>query len=194
MSDSEKLYESDEVIHLINSVRDGDQSAFQKLADAYSPLIDSLVVKFYNGDVFALNRDDLRQEAVLRFYNSIMTYDTDQAEVEFGLYAKICISNALVSQIRLHKKHTAEQLTESPNFLSFVHDSEDPSDRVLEEERIKALYALVRKNLSVYEYRVWRLYMSGGTAKDISTVVGADEKSVSNAIYRIRKKLKALLL
>ena len=124
----------------------------------------------------------------------MLTYDTEQSEVEFGLYAKICISNALISQLRVQKKHTAEQFTESLNTFILVHDSEDPSDKVLEEERVKALYSLIRKNLSNYEYRIWRLYMSGGTARDISAVVGADEKSVGNAIYRIRKKLRELLL
>jgi DNA-directed RNA polymerase specialized sigma24 family protein len=94
----------------------------------------------------------------------------------------------------LQKKHTAEQLAESREAFIFVHDSDDPSQKILEEERVKALYSLIRKNLSPYEYRIWQLYMSGRSAKDISLVVGADEKSVGNAIYRIRKKLRALLL
>ena len=194
MSRSKKTTEQDMVIDLIKSVREGDQKSFCELVEKYDPLIESLVFKFYDSDIKGLVRDDLRQEAVLRFYNSILTYDTEQCEVEFGLYAKICISNALISQIRLQKKRTAEQLAEEQNVLFFEHDSEDPSDRILEEERVKTLYSLIRKNLSPYEYRVWQMYMSGRTAKDISVIVDSDERSVSNAIYRIRKKLRALLL
>ena len=194
MSSSENRSENKDVICLIERVRNRDQGAFKELADRYAPLIESLVNKFYDSEISGMNREDLRQEAILRFYNSILTYDTEQSEVEFGLYAKICISNALISQLRVQKKHTAEQFTESLNTFILVHDSEDPSDKVLEEERVKALYSLIRKNLSNYEYRIWRLYMSGGTARDISAVVGADEKSVGNAIYRIRKKLRELLL
>ena len=194
MGNSEKRSENKDIICLIERVRARDQVAFKEMVDRYNPLIESLVFKFYDSEISGMNRDDLRQEAILRFYNSILTYDTEQSEVEFGLYAKICISNALVSQLRIHKKHSAEQFTESLNTFIPVHDSEDPSDKVLEEERIKALYALIRKNLSGYEYRIWRLYMSGGTARDISAVVDADERSVNNAIYRIRKKLRALLL
>jgi DNA-binding CsgD family transcriptional regulator len=51
----------------------------------------------------------------------------------------------------------------------------------------------VRNNLSQYEYKVWSLYVSGKTAKDIGKIVGVDEKSVNNAIYRIRKKLRERL-
>ena len=94
----------------------------------------------------------------------------------------------MVSQLRLHKKHTLEQATESINTVVFVHDSEDPSRRVLEEERVKALYSVFRQNLSPFEYNVWNMYISGRTAKEIGSIVNKDEKSVSNAIYRIRKK------
>ena len=190
MSRSKRMSENDSVVGLIKSFRGGDQSAFKELVEKYDPLIDSLVSKFFDSDIEGLSRDDLRQEAILRFYNSILTYDTDQCEVEFGLYAKICISNALISQLRLQKKRTAEHLTELQDTFFFVNDSEDPSDRILEEERIKSLYSLIRKNLSPYEYRIWQLYMSGHTAKDICIVVESDERSVANAIYRIRKKLK----
>ena len=136
---------------------------------------------------------DLRQEAILNFYNSILNFDTEQSEVEFGLYSKICISNALISQLRLHKKHTAEQLSASLNNMFFVHDSEDPSERILEEERVQALHSLISKNLSKYEYRIWQLYMSGRTAKEIGDTVGKSEKSIENAIYRTRKKLRSIL-
>lgn len=181
------------VISLIEDARRENQEAFSALLSKYRPLIESQVSKFYSEEIVGLNRDDLRQEAVLTFYNSILTYDIEQSEVEFGLYAKICISNALISQLRVHKKHTAEQLTESSNTMFFVHDSEDPSNDILEEERVIALYSVIRKNLSAFEYRVWQLYMSGRTARDIGTLVGKDERSVNNAIYRIRKKLRALL-
>ena len=194
MNRAKKMSESDDVVCLIEKVRNGDQSAFKELVVRYDPLIETLVFKFFDDDVSGLNRDDLRQEAVLRFYNSILTYDIEQSDVEFGLYAKICISNALVSQLRLQKKHTAEQLAESQDASIFVHDSDDPSYKILEEERVKALHSLIRKNLSPYEYRIWHFYMSGRTSKEISTLVGTDEKSVGNAIYRIRKKLRALLL
>jgi len=178
---------------LVERVRSGDQSAFSDLVNMYEPLIESLISKFYNENIMGLNKDDLRQEAILKFYKSILTYDTDQSDVEFGLYAKICVSNALISQARLQKKRMIEPSTES--FDSLVEsDPQDPSVIVLEEERITALYAMIRKNLSGYEYKIWQLYASGRTAKDIGSLIGTSEKSVNNAIYRIRKKLRAQLL
>lgn len=182
-----------EIHALIERVRTGDQQAFALLLAQYRPLIEASVAKFANEEWARSHREDLRQEATLVFYNSILTYDMEQSEVDFGLYAKICIFHALISQLRWQKKQVAEQWTESADDLLFVRDSEDPTADVLERERIQSLYSVIRQNLSALEYQVWQWYMAGRTAKEIGAQIGKDERSVHNAIYRIRKKLRSLL-
>ena len=169
----------------IRKVRQGDQKAFEGLAEQYAPLIDSLTARFC--------REDLRQEAMVVFYHSILTYDLEQSEVEFGLYAKICISNALISQFRLRKRQRAEQVLRLAEELPEPNDTEDPTAKLLEQERLDALWSVIEENLSRLENRIWRLYMSGRTAKEIASLVGKDEKAVTNGIYRIRRKLRDLL-
>ena len=180
---------------LILRVREGDGGAFESLLQLYTPLIEASVSRvLIDDELFRLYADDFRQEATVVFYNSILTYDMEQREVEFGLYARICISNALVSQLRILKKRNTERLSATSEDGLFTNDSEDdPSVKILEQESLRALYSVIRKSLSDFEYRVWRLYMSGRTAKQIGEVVCKDERSVANAVYRIRKKLRALL-
>ena len=189
--------EKQDLYALIRSVNAEDsasrQSAFEELLRRYEPLLASLVAKYSDTSDTGLCHEDLYQEATVAFYHSILAYDTEQTEVEFGLYAKICISNALVSQLRKWKHRPFEPLVESEHENFFVHESEDPSEGILEQERVQALYLVIRNRLSPLEYRIWRYYMSGRTAKEIGTMVGKDEKSVSNAVYRIRKKLRAVL-
>jgi len=183
----------EDVRELIISVRNGDENAFASLLEQYRPLIDASIARFNSDESFSLYREDLRQEASVVFYNSIVAYDLEQNEVEFGLFAKICIHNALVSVLRTLKKRSAEQLTETAENLLTVQDFEDPSSRTLERERLKSLYAVIRNSLSDLEYSVWQLYMSGRSAAEIAQLVGTDTKSVTNAIYRIRKKLRSRL-
>jgi RNA polymerase sporulation-specific sigma factor len=183
----------EDVRELITAVRNGDENAFSSLLLQYRPLIDASVARFSSDESFSLYCDDLRQEASVVFYNSILAYDLEQNEVEFGLFAKICIHNALASVLRTLKKRSAEQLTETAEDLLIVQDFEDPSSRTLERERLKSLYAVIRNSLSDFEYSVWQLYMSGRSASEIAHLVGTDTKSVTNAIYRIRKKLRARL-
>ena len=178
---------------LILDARNGGQEAFASLLSLYTPLIESIISKFSTDEILYFQKEDLRQEATVVFYNSILTYDLDQTEVEFGLYAKICISNALISYLRVLKKGVVQTIADPQDDRRFVRDYEDPTERILEQEKLKALYSIIRKNLSELEYRVWQDYMSGKSASQIAASVGKDERSVSNAIYRIRKKLRALL-
>ena len=180
----------DDIRVLIVAVRNGDQVAFATLLERYKPLIDAAVAKFSSDEAFSLYREDLKQEASLVFYNSILAYDLEQNEVEFGLFAKICIHNALVSVLRSLKRRTEEPIAQIPESLLTVQDFDDPLSRMLERERLKSLYAVIRKNLSDLEYEVWQLYMSGRSSAEIAERLGIDQKSVNNAIYRIRKKLR----
>lgn len=181
------------IIRLISESRNGDENAFAELFAKYKPLIESSVVSVASDEQYSIYADDLSQEAAVVFYNSVMTYDIEQQEVEFGLYAKICISNALISQLRRLKRRSAEHLSDTSGENLFANDSEDPSVRILEQESLRSLYSVIRGNLSKFEYDIWQMYVSGRTAKQIGTLIGKDERSVNNAVYRIRKKLRALL-
>ena len=147
-----------ELLSLILSVREGDQEAFSILLDQYRPLIESLVARFSDEEKTQLHREDLRQEATVVFYHSILTYDVEQNEVDFGLYAKICISNALWSKLRLQKRQVLEFSSDlfAEGALLEEGGSEDPSVRILEEERIQALDETIRRSLSGFEYRLWQ--------------------------------------
>ena len=180
-------------LELIGKVRSGNDAAFEELLSKYTPLIEASVARVLGDKLYSLYRDDFRQEATVVFYNSILTYDTERHEVDFGLYAKICISNGLISQLRILQKRKAERLSETSDDGLFANDLEDPSLRILEQDSLESLYSVIRGSLSEFEYRIWQLYTSGRTAKQIGIIVGKDEKSVANAIYRIRKKLRAQL-
>ena len=88
-------------LSLIRSAQAGDQDSFEALLNQYAPLIDSMVYR--HGEAQGLSAqdcEDLRQEAVLAFYRALMRYDVTQTEVQFGLFAKLCIKNALYSHLR----------------------------------------------------------------------------------------------
>ena len=181
-----------ENVELIEKVRNGDQQAFEQLLDRYKPLLDSSVQRFSNDAMFGSFEEDLRQEAILVFYNAILSYDLGSDGVEFGLYAKICITNALISQLRKMERRESEQ-------LFGVLDEEDaamqdePSVNLIEQESLQKIDSIIRESLSDYEYRIWCQFASGKTAKEIGASANVNEKSVTNAIYRIRKKLREVL-
>ncbi len=187
-----KSKNNSEIVELIRRVRERDQSAFEELLIKYKPMLDHALFKFSRDESSRAHEDDLRQEATLFFYNAILSYDLDVDGVEFGLYAKICVTNGLITQMKYLNKMKAEQLfavVDNAEEATF----EEPSRHIIEEESLESLDRVIRQNLSEFEYKVWCLYASGKTAKDVGVIVGKSEKSVANAIYRIRKKLRGCL-
>ncbi|MBO7342125.1 MAG: sigma-70 family RNA polymerase sigma factor [Clostridia bacterium] len=174
----------------IQAVRERDQAAFAALLSDYEPLVGAEVSRYAAGLV-EQDVEDLRQTALLALYRAALNFDLSQCEVEFGLYAKICITNALLSQLRVIRRYRSEVSVGDAFHADEV--GEDPAARVMQEEAATALYARVRSLLSPYENRVWSLYMAGRPVGEIARYLQKDTHSIENAVYRIRKKLRAAL-
>lgn len=177
---------------LLENARGGDQQAFATLLAQYSPLIEGQLSRLRSVDT-ALTREDeqdLRQEAYLAFYRALMSFDTAQTRVSFGLYAKICMDNALLTARR--HQYRAEPLDDAV-LADVPGNDDDPTRRLREEEDFRSLYRVVEQTLSPYENSIWQRFVSGQTAAEIATALGQDTRSIHNALYRIRHKLRSRL-
>ena len=177
---------------LLDGARSGDRASFDALLSQYKPLIEHQLASLRcRPDTTILPEDekDLRQEAYLAFYRAIMNYDMSQHEVSFGLYAKICVENGLISAMRKFRSPTVS-LDRDAEELLFADDDSDPTRRLREEQDYEALCRVIARTLSPYENDIWQRYIAGATAQQIARQLGRDVRSIHNAIYRIRHKLR----
>ncbi len=176
------------VLRLIDGVRVGDRTAFSDLLASYRPLLVSRVSSYaqQNGSL----RDELLQDATLALYRAALCYRAE-AGVTFGAYARVCITNALNSAYRKHCGTAPLSLHSMASDLEA--DGEDPAEILISQEETGDIYAAALACLSPYEMRVFLLYIHGYTPRAIAPEVGRSEKSVSNAIGRMLKKLRARL-
>lgn len=184
----------EETVALLLGARDGSQDALNALKRLYAPLIEASVSKHAVADMSKQDLVDLREEANVIFCNAVCNYDNTVEGVEFGLYAKICIENGLISYIRSYYRRKKNPVLSLDSVSPSFGDTANLLQSIVDEENAADLVRLIRGQLSDYENRVWWLYVSGMSASTIASTLGdTDAKSVSNAIYRIRKKLKGLL-
>lgn len=180
----------DEVIQLIVDVRNNSNNAFETLCDKYKALIDSMAKKYsdmYPKDINASSiKEDFSQEAKLAFYNACLKYDIENNKVTFGAFAKTCIKNRLISCLRRAGSKKRQKRPDNEIVTESIQD------KVIKRETEKKLLSLAEKKLSKYELRIFKMYVQGIKIKEISEKVGKDIKSVNNAIFRIRTKLKKL--
>ena len=182
---------------LIEKTRASNQAAFEELLELYEPLLKSLVTRYCTSNGNEQDAEDLKQELILAFYNSILSYDMEQQEVSFGLWAKICMNNALNTQLRALKKRKENQTVElTPDFLEsgIGLEVKSPENELVERETVRELKTRIEELLSPFEMKVWRLYVVGCTTREIAQTLGKSEKSIDNAIFRMRRKLAKGLL
>ncbi len=179
---------------LVLQAQAGSREAYLALAAKYRPLLDSSVARFGASEMTEQERRDLREEAERIFLGAISSFDTEQEAVDFGLYAKICLRNGLISEWRhLQSLRRIVPLPISEE-LSAHLTTPDPAQEMMEDERFSQLCRTVRSHLSDFENRVWWQYVTGISVADIAAELDCDERAVHNAIYRIRKKLRQRLM
>ena len=69
-------------------------------------------------------------------------------------------------------------------------DASNPEKMLIEQEDYENLTELIRLELSEMEYKVLAEFLAGSSYADISGKLGISNKSVDNALRRIRSKLK----
>ena len=183
-----------EINRLIDLVVSGDSDAYSKLVDIYNPLLKKILNAYTTEEMSKEDVEDLSQEELIAFYRAIINFDKEQTDVEFGLYAKICITNSMISYKRAAAKKPNESLV-GDDEINSITDPEGEVSKFFEirESEIE-LDQQIQKTLSAYENEVWSYYVNGYSSKEIATRLGSNEKSIDNAIFRIRKKLKTLLI
>ena len=178
---------------LVSRAQNGDSGALELLKDLYMPLLRGACSRHFSDGMQAQDSDELFGEALIAFCKAVLAYDLSVEGVEFGLYARICVDNALISYRRAFERRSRFTSISLDALDGNRYDEVDLIDSLVARENAADLARMIRSLLSAYENRVWWLYVAGLSAKDISLRIGTDERSVHNAIYRIRRKLRDII-
>ncbi len=170
-----------DVISLITRLRGGDGASFDELVTLYTPMLESVAHKF------SLDFDEVFSEACMALYRAAMSYDLEQSEVTFGLYAKVCVNNSLCDYLR--RERTDDRVDDDADIERVAAGGDLLADLVRKEER-ERFRADARKLLSEYEYSVLIKWLVGDKTADIAAALSTSAKSVDNAKARILKKLR----
>ena len=186
---------SDPELHrLITEARAGNQESLARLLDAYRYLIVSLTNKYTDERMEREDAEEFKQDATIAFYKAVRNYDLEQSEVTFGLYAKVCIANALCSAVRAFSSRKSPAVIVSLDEKEEQRSGEPMSRDLMEDyaaaETLEDTFRTIRGCLSANENAVWCMHISGYSTAEIASAIGKDKKSVSNSLARIRAKLR----
>lgn len=171
---------------LLTLAKSGDETAFADLAEKYKPLIVGMGKNYSDkcsNSMYSL--EDFVQEATVGFYSAVQSYE-ESDKVTFGLYAKVCVRNRLVSLLRAAGKKVKPPKESGKN-------TADLSALLFGKEDSLRMQEKIRENLSPFEWKVFCLYIEKRSYAEMAEIVGKPIKSVDNALFRIKKKLRFFL-
>ena len=183
---------------LIKQARRGDESAIARLISMHLDYIEKRARVYAS---FSVESEDLVQEGLIALIQAVKTYDF-QGEASFRTYACKCIDNRFLSVLRggLRQKDIPAartvSLDEEPsgklNAGLLSENTNSPEDIVIGREKMKVILDDVKSLLSGFEWDTLILFLDGYSYSEIAKRLGASEKSVDNALQRIRRKFKSV--
>lgn len=135
--------------------------------------------------------EDLLQEAMFGLLSAIRSFDGER-EASFRTFAEVCIRNRIRSAVTAaaREKHTplnrGVSLEDGAELL--IPHTAGPEDDLIGREEDEERLSGLRSRLSPLERRILILYLEGCSYREIARQTGKGEKSVDNAVQRIRRK------
>lgn len=169
---------------LIEDTQAGDEASFSLIREQYAGLLHSLSAQMI-AKLPEAEFDDLMQEASLALYHAALRFDTAQEDVTFGLYAKICIRNRLISVARRMSKRKFDSRRQPPVLPTATEK------KAARRVAYRDLDEIAQQVLSNFEYTVYQLYLDGYSVAEMANQLDKSSKSIDNAIYRMKKKIKS---
>ena len=179
----------------------GDPDAEEALAERYVRSVRSCARPLFlaGGD-----SEDLIQEGMLGLLSAIRQYDPS-ANVPFKTYAELCINRRLYSAVKSAARLKHLPLNNGVPLDSILSEESQPQatsypeanrriteEQVLARESEKELHSAFSQYLSGFEAKVLQLYLSGLSYAEMAAQTHKSEKSIDNAVQRIRRKLARL--
>ena len=140
----------------------------------------------------AVDAEDLAQEGMLGLMNAVAHFDPNR-EIRFSTFADVCITNKMKSAL-IRSRHTALPVEDAESAAQVQNEVEDddPEQILLRKERLQELYWEMDHILSRRELEIFKLFLSGLRYEQMAERLHITEKSVDNAMQRVRRKLKSV--
>ncbi|MBR1816642.1 MAG: RNA polymerase sporulation sigma factor SigH [Lachnospiraceae bacterium] len=184
---------------IISRINEKDDDAIEFMMQKYGNIVKREVRTVY---IIGAETDDLMQEGMIGLFKAIRDYEADKGTA-FSTFATLCIRRQLQTAINNsnRKKHiplnsyisiyseNGEYGYEFGDNIETENSDSNPEDMVIAREQKNTMRKRIETELSPLEKKVLKLYLDGFSYQEIADRLDKSEKSVDNALQRIRKKL-----
>ncbi|MEI3607903.1 RNA polymerase sporulation sigma factor SigH [Pseudogracilibacillus sp. SE30717A] len=189
---------------VLSHVQQGNETAVEYLIKKYERIVRKKANTYF---LIGSDRDDVVQEGLIGLYKAICDYDKDKRS-SFRSFAELCITRQIITSIKsaTRLKHTplnsyvsiykpVNDENSERRLLDTIYcvDSIDPQELLVIREKFRYVQAQLMKALTRLEWDVLYLYLQGCTYEEIAEQLDRQEKSIDNALQRVKKKVEQLI-
>lgn len=200
-SQSLQMLGDDEVIQLIHQ---GNSQALDFLITKYLSFVRAKSRTYF---IIGADQEDIIQEGMIGLYKAIRDYDGDKLS-SFRAFAELCVTRQIITAIKTATRQKHIPLNSYVSLDKPIFDEEsdrtlldviagsksiDPQELLVNQESMGHMEGKLSELLSELEKKVLHLYLDGRTYQEISGELKRHEKSIDNALQRVKRKLEQLI-
>ena len=202
----ERIYKSAKDEELVLMAQSGDDAAQEYLLDKYKSLVRAKSRAYF---LIGADSEDIIQEGMIGLYKAVRDYN-EEKNASFRSFAELCVNRQMITAIKAATRQKHQPLNSyvslnkpvyeeesEQTYMDFLQSSSgsllNPEALLIGQENKSFLEDQMVKNLSSFETRVLVLYSQGRSYFEISRVLDKPEKSIDNALQRVKKKLEKFL-
>ena len=202
----EQNYEQKKDEELVLMAQNGDDAAQEYLLDKYKSLVRAKSRAYF---LIGADSEDIIQEGMIGLYKAVRDYN-EEKNASFRSFAELCVNRQMITAIKAATRQKHQPLNSyvslnkpvyeeesEQTYMDFLQSSSsallNPEALLIGQENKNFLENQMVKNLSSFETRVLVLYLQGRSYFEIAHVLDKPEKSIDNALQRVKKKLDKFL-
>ena len=189
----------DEDIALLAST--GQENATDYLLSKYRGVVLAKARRYF---LIGADKEDIIQEGMIGLFKAVRDYRIEN-ETSFSTFANLCITRQILTAVKsaTRKKHIPlntyisldktinDEESETTLIETLIDEFEQsPEDIVINKEGFSKTEKIIFSVLSKFETQVLMKYLEGKSYSDIATILNKSEKSIDNALQRIKKKIE----
>ena len=193
---------SDEEV--VSEAQKGNNRAQEYLITKYENFVKSKAKSYF---LIGADKEDIYQEGMIGFYKAIRDFKPDKF-TSFKAFAEICVTRQIITAIKTatRQKHIPLNTYVSLNKPIYEDESDrtlidvlssiaisDPEELIISQEQLKFIEEEIGKVLSELELEVLTSYLDGKSYQEIASDLDRHEKSIDNALQRVKRKLEKCL-
>ena len=186
-------YETCSDEELIQRLRQGENTIMDYILEKYKPLVRKCANAMY---LIGGETEDLIQEGMIGLFKAIRDYRDDR-DNSFSSFAYICVNRQLYTAIEASNRKKNQPLN---SYVSLSEQStknclgvtSSPEQLVIEQEVWENLWKELDDCLSEMEKQVLSYYLKGCSYIQIAEKMEKNPKSIDNALWRIRQKIRQI--